>query len=82
MYKTAIVVTGAAVLGIIWSTAPVIILCEAVQLLMKSDEIGDKKTLIIYGFQTIKDILQPTRILERSGRCEKNYLHLPRFQKR
>ena len=29
------------------------------------------KTLIIYGGQTIKDILQLTRVSERSGRCEK-----------
>ena len=29
------------------------------------------KTLIIYGGQTIKDMLQPTRLLKRSGRCEK-----------
>ena len=43
MYKTAIVVTGAAVLGVLCSTAIVIMLCEAVQLLIKSDEIGDKK---------------------------------------
>ena len=34
MYKAAIVVTGAAVLGIIWSTATLIMVCEAVQLLL------------------------------------------------
>ena len=34
MYKTAIVVTGAAVLGAIWSTATLIMVYEAVQLLL------------------------------------------------
>ena len=44
MYKTAIVITGAAVLGVIWSTATLIMVCEAVQLLLTiSDENKAKK---------------------------------------
>ena len=33
MYKTAIVVTGVAFLGVMWSAATLIMACEAVQIL-------------------------------------------------
>ena len=34
MYKTAIVVTGAVFLGVVWSAATLIMACEAVQILL------------------------------------------------
>ena len=44
MYKTAIVITGAAVLGVIWSTATLIMVCEAVQLLLTISDESKAKT--------------------------------------
>ena len=44
MYKVAIVVTGAAILGVLWSTATLIMVWEAVQLLLTISHESKAKT--------------------------------------